>query len=130
MLLSTFNNITHWKNIGIPVSGNVPETMMICHMFFMWLSNFLFKDWWDSLQISYAVLLQYRAEFPSRVGYQLGDVSNRFPKISIGGLKWIFPLQEMSCFTDRRIGGRWCLVSMKPYYLIQGSLTSARFLQQ
>jgi len=27
------------------------KTMMKCHMFFMWLSNFLFKNWCDSLQI-------------------------------------------------------------------------------
>ena len=37
--------------LAFPVSGNVPETMMKCHMFFMWLSNFLLKNWCDSLQI-------------------------------------------------------------------------------
>ena len=26
----------------------------------------------------------------------------------------------MPCFTDHRIGGRWGLVSMKPYYLYRG----------
>ena len=42
-----------------------------------------------SVKFPYAVLLQYRAEFPiefpSRIGYQLGDVSDRFPTISIVG---------------------------------------------
>ena len=75
--------------LAFPVSVNMPEAMMICHMFYMWLSNFRLMEFPSN---SYAVLLQYRAEFPSRVGYQLGDVSDRFPKISIGGLKEIFPL--------------------------------------
>ena len=75
------------------------ETMMKCHMFFMWLSNFLLRIGVIPFKFSYAVLLQYRMEspieFPSCIVYQLSDVSDRFPKISIGGLKWIFPLQQL-----------------------------------
>ena len=90
---------------------------LICSLEEYW--HFLYqkmclKPWWNAIcslcgcqisflrigvipfKFSYAVLLQYRVEspieFPSWIVYQLSDVSDRFPKISIGGLKWIFPL--------------------------------------
>ena len=91
---------TTGRIFAFPVSGNVPETMMKCYMFLCGCQISFLRIGVIPFKFSYAVLLQYKVESPieflSCIVYQLSDVSGRFPKISIGGLKWIFALQEIS----------------------------------
>ena len=53
-------------------TGNVPETMMKFHMFFMWLSNFLFKNWCDSLQIFLCSITAVQGGIPYTVAAEGG----------------------------------------------------------
>ena len=55
--------------LAFAVSENVPETMMKCHMFFMWLSNFLFKNWCDSLQIFLCSITAVQGGIPYRISF-------------------------------------------------------------
>ena len=60
---------TTGRILAFPVSRNVPETMMKCYMFFMWLSNFLFKNWCDFLQIFLCIITAVQGGISYRISF-------------------------------------------------------------
>ena len=95
---------TTGRILAFPVSGNVPETVMKCHMFFTWLSNFLFKNWCNSFQI---FLWSFTAV--------QGGISYRISFRHCVPAKW--------CFRQILLITGWGIISMKPYYFNSGEFT-------